>query len=61
MHVQSNLHGNKGHFGNNINLAVLSLIERLSPSQRFSMNRKFTTIGNGSFWDSKQCPLIREV
>ena len=33
---------NKGHFGNNINLAVLSLIERLSSSRRFSMNRNYT-------------------
>ena len=46
---------NKGHFGNNIiNSAVLSLIERLSSSRRFLVNR---TIGNGSFWDPKQYPL----
>ena len=35
---------NKGHFGNNnniINSAVLSLIERLSSSRRFSMNRNY--------------------
>ena len=47
---------NKGHFGDNINSAVLSLIERLSSSGRFSMNRKYR---NGSFWDPKQCPLYR--
>ena len=28
---------NKGHFGDNINSAVLSLVERLSPSRRFLM------------------------
>ena len=28
---------NKGHFGNNINSAVLSLVERLSSSRRFTM------------------------
>ena len=32
---------NKGHFGNNINSAVLSLIEKLSSSRRFSMNRNY--------------------
>ena len=33
---------NKGHFGNNIiNSAVLSLIERFSSSQWFSMDRKY--------------------
>ena len=32
---------NKGHFGDNINSAVLSLIERLSSSWRFSMNRNY--------------------
>ena len=32
---------NKGHFGDNISSAVLSLIERLSSSWRFSMNRNY--------------------
>ena len=33
---------NKGHFGdNNINPAVLSLVERLSSSRRFSMYRNY--------------------
>ena len=28
---------NKGHFGNNINLSLLSFVERLSSSRRFKM------------------------
>ena len=32
---------NKGHFGNNINSAIVSLIEKLSSSRRFSMNRNY--------------------
>ena len=32
---------NKGHFGDNINSAVLSLVERFSPSQRFLMHGNY--------------------
>ena len=32
---------NKGHFGNNINLAVLSLVEKLSSSRRFTKNGNY--------------------
>ena len=41
LRIQSKLEPNKAHFGDNIiiiNSAVLSLIERLSSSRRFSMN-----------------------
>ena len=48
---------NKGHFGDNINSAVLSFIEKLSSPRRFSVYRNKVYIGNGRFWDLEQCPL----
>ena len=45
---------NKGHVGdNNIDSLVLSFIEKLSSTQRFSMYRE------SNFWDLEQCPLQR--
>ena len=36
---------NKGHFGNNINLAVMSFVERFSSSQRFKMYSETNYLG----------------
>ena len=46
---------NKGHFGDNINSAVLSFVERLSSS------RWFKNYMETNFWDLALCPLYREV
>jgi len=45
---------NKGHFGNNINSAVMSFVERLFSSRRFKLyyNYRKTII-----WDLEKCPL----
>ena len=42
---------NKGHFGDNINSAVVSFVERLSSSRRFKNYRE------KKFWDRALCPL----
>ena len=45
---------NKGHFGDKINSAVLSFMDRLSSSQRFSV---YWNYRESNFWDLVQCPL----
>ena len=45
---------NKGHFGTNINSAVLSLVERLSSSRRFSM---YENHREDNILRLEQCPL----
>ena len=42
---------NKGHFGDNINSAVVSFVERLSSLRRFKM------YWETNFWDLDLCPL----
>ena len=48
---------NKGHFGDNINSAVLSFVERFPSSRRF---RSIRTIGKQIF-GTLNCVLCREV
>ena len=48
---------NKGHFGDNMNSVVLSLVERVSSSRRFSTYRNYG--GMVVFWDLEECPFLR--
>ena len=46
---------NKGHFGDSISSAVLSLVERLSSSRRFSMYRNY---GEWYFFGLRSVSLV---